>query len=84
MKINFKELEIKDIENNVQKVDASKVVGNLLFNMADDVAEHDLGLKVYHSEGELELSEQEAGIVTKYLGQFKYLLRSAIEERLKS
>lgn len=80
--VNFKELPIKDIEGNYQKTDVRKVVGNLLFNLADDVAEHDLGIKIYHSEDAIPINDQEALIIEKYAENFKYLLKLALKDSL--
>lgn len=84
MEINFKELMMENIEGNELAFDARTLVGNVLFNLADDVAEHDLGIKIYHSEGTIDLNEKEVKIVEKYLSRFKYLLRNSIEKKLKS
>ena len=80
--LNFKELPIKDIEGKNQNTDVRKLIGNALFNLADDVAEHDLGIKIYHSDGAIEINEQEKVILKKYAGQFKYILRVALEDAL--
>ena len=80
--INFMELPIKDIEGNYQKTDVRVVVGNFLFNLADDVAEHDLGIKIYHSDGAITINEKEEAILQKYADSFKYLLRTALKESL--
>lgn len=81
--IRFKQLPIVDIEGNEQPQDWATRIGNTLFNLADDVAEHDLGIKIYH-EGDAgtEIDEKEAAILTKYLPCFKYNLRLAIQKAL--
>ena len=81
-KVNWKELMLTDIEGNEFAFDARKTVGNVLFNMADDVAEHDLGVAIYHSDGEMEMSDEQVKIVRKYLGAWKYVLRQGIERIL--
>ena len=81
--IRFKQLPIVDIEGNEQPQDWATRIGNTLFNLADDVAEHDLGIKIYH-EGDAgtEIDEKEAAILTKYMPFFKYNLRLAIQKAL--
>ena len=81
--IKFKQLPIFDIEGNEHPQDWATRIGNTLFNLADDVAEHDLGIKIYH-EGDAgtEIDEKEAAILTKYLPCFKYNLREAIKKAL--
>lgn len=92
MNIKFHQLPIIDIEGNTQNIDVAQLIGNVLFNQADDVAEHDLGIKIYHepvpdeNTGECpgtDIDDKEANILRKYLPYFKYNLRNAIEQQLK-
>lgn len=92
MNIKFRKLPIVDIEGNTQTIDFAQLIGNVLFNQADDVAEHDLGIKIYHEpmpdEGTGEcpgtdIDDKEVNILRKYLPYFKYNLRNAIEQQLK-
>ena len=91
MNIKFHQLPIIDIEGNTQNIDVAQLVGNVIFNQADDVAEHDLGIKIYHEpvpdeNGECtgtDIDDKEANILKKYLPYFKYNLRNAIDNQLK-
>lgn len=92
MNIKFRQLPITDIEGNTQNIDVAQLIGNVIFNQADDVAEHDLGIKIYHEpEPEKETGEcvgtdiddKEINILKKYLPYFKYNLRAAIDNQLK-
>ena len=91
MNIKFHQLPIIDIEGNTQNIDVAQLIGNVLFNQADDVAEHDLGIKIYHEpvpdeNGECkgtDIDDKEVNILRKYLPYFKYNLRNAIEQQLK-
>ena len=91
MNIKFRQLPIDDIEGNTQNIDVAQLIGNVLFNQADDVAEHDLGIKIYHEpvpdeNGECkgtDIDDKEANILKKYLPYFKYNLRAAIDNQLK-
>ena len=90
MNIKFRQLPIKDIEGNTQSIDVAQLIGNVLFNQADDVAEHDLGIKIYHEpvpdeNGECngtDIDDKEINILKKYLPYFKYNLRAAIDNQL--
>ena len=82
-KIDFEKIPIKDIDGNVLPCDVRKVVGNTLFNMADDVAEWELGVKIYNSVGEVEISEKDVQIIMKFAGFFKYVLRHALTDAMK-
>lgn len=91
MNIKFRQLPIADIEGNTQNIDVAQLIGNVLFNQADDVAEHDLGIKIYHEpvpdeNGECagtDIDDKEINILKKYLPYFKYNLRAAIDNQLK-
>ena len=92
MNIKFRKLPINDIEGNTQTIDFAQLIGNVLFNQANDVAEHDLGIKIYHepvpdeNTGECQgtdIDDKEVNILRKYLPYFKYNLRNAIEQQLK-
>ena len=84
MNIKFHQLPIIDIEGNTQNIDVAQLIGNVLFNQADDVAEHDLGIKIYHEpvpdeNGECkgtDIDDKEANILKKYLPYFKYNLET--------
>ena len=86
MNVKFTNLTIIDIEGNEQSGDFAKVIGNLIFNQADDVAEHDLGRKIYHEKPDegTDLTEEEVKSIRKYLPMFKYFLRSSIERALNA
>lgn len=80
--INFTAIPVQDIEGNAHEQNVAKVIGNLIFNMADDVAEHDLGIKIYHSEGAIDIDENEEKILRKYLLSLKYNLKTSITNLL--
>ena len=91
MNIKFRKLPITDIEGNTQNIDVAQLIGNVLFNQADDVAEQDLGIKIYHEpvpdeNGECtgtDIDDKEVNILRKYLPYFKYNLRAAIDNAMK-
>jgi len=80
MRINFKELPIRDIEGRLIPTDVAKTVGNVLFNLSEDVAEWQLGVDIYHSNGEMDLTDDEVAILRKFSNRFLYVLRSSILE----
>lgn len=81
-KIDFTSVAIKDIEGNSIEQNVAPAIGNLLFNMADDVAEHDFGIKIYHSDGAIDIDDKESAILKKFLPALKYNLRKALEDML--
>lgn len=80
--INFKAIEVEDIEGNKQRVDIAKALGNQLYMQGMNVEECDLGRAIYYSEGEMELNDEQAKSVLRITASYPYLSRHAIEKRL--
>lgn len=81
-KINFKEIEIEDIEKNIQKVDISKPLGNQLYLQGRDIEECDLGRDIYYSDGEMELTDKQAQMVLNAVQGYPFVTRRAIAKLL--
>lgn len=82
-KINFKEIAVKDINGNEQKVDVSQLLGNQLYMEGQNIEECELGKKIYFAEGEVELGEADANIVKAFTRRYSYIIRTAIDDMLK-
>ena len=91
MNIKFATLPIIDIEGKEFLIETlppfkplNQIVGNTLFNIAEDVATHDLGIKIYH-EGDAgtELDDKEVALLRNLLVYFKYNIQLSIETALK-
>ena len=82
MKVNFKEIVIKDIEGNDVKADFSKQIGNQLYMQGINIEECELGKKIYF-DGEVELTEKDAEVVKRLTAGYSLVARSAIESALK-
>lgn len=59
MKINFKEVELFDIEGNVSKADVSQAIGNYIHQNTADIGTMELAKRIY-MDGEVELSKEQA------------------------
>lgn len=82
-KINFKEIVVKDIEGKEQKIDMRYELGNLLYIQGKNIIEHELGHKIYHTVGDLEMSEEETAVVKEYAQRYPYLYQKAIADAIK-
>lgn len=78
-KINFTALEVEDIEGNKQKVDIAKALGNQLYMQGQHIEECELGRAIYHSTGEMELTEEQAKSVLRVVECYPYISRNAIQ-----
>ena len=75
MKIDFRAVQIKDIEGNTQTVDLSKELGNMMYLNAQDIAVADLGHDIYH-KGEVELTKEQVAQVRTFIDKgFKAIVK---------
>ena len=82
MKVNFKEIVIKDIEGNDVKADFSKQIGNQLYMQGINIEDCELGKKIYF-DGEVELTDNDAEVVKRITAGYSLVARTAIESALK-
>ena len=71
IKINFEDIGIyTDIERKTMvRLDMKKKIANDLYNHGQGIAFHALALKIYNSQGEIELSEEEYNLLMDYVRQ---------------
>ena len=82
MKIDFRKIEVKDLAGNVDKIDVSKVFGNVVFNNTPDIAEYELSIRIYH-DGEVDISEDMAKSLVKYAEAFdRVIIRESVKSAL--
>lgn len=77
---DFGAIIIKDIEGNDDTINVRRDLGNALYYQSTDVAGSELGQKIYHSDGEIELSAEEKELVTAIVPKIypSYVARQAI------
>lgn len=70
--INFKQFNVyTDItQENVQAVDVSCVIADQIYKNVTGIAAHDLAFRIYRSENEVTLSEEELELIRKIAQQF--------------
>lgn len=73
----FTELEITTIEGGVEKYDASKELGNLLYLRGRDVEICELGKKIYYGE-DVALTEAQKTQIAELTAHYPYIFRKAI------
>lgn len=82
-KFNFTAIPVKDIEGKEMSVNIAKALGNQLYMQGQNVDECELGKKIYYSEGEMELTDEEARTVLRVTAGYPWISRSVIEKRLR-
>ena len=80
-KVDFRKIGVKNIDGNVDTVDVSKQIGNLMYMQGQNIEECELGRAIYH-DGEVELDDKQLGMVRRFIQPWAFVIRSAIEETL--
>lgn len=68
MKIDFREIQVRDIEGNNSTIDISKILGNVIYQKTTDLGELELAQNIYKN-GEIEVSKEQAERIRKYVGE---------------
>lgn len=85
MKIDFRKITVTDIEGNEKTFDVSKELGNTIYKNTPDLGELDFAQEIY-KQGEIEVDEEKAGIIRKYMesGQFLAFIKKSVYDKLDS
>ena len=81
-KINLKKITVVNIKGEEEITDIQEKLGSQLF-FGREMEEYELGKKIYHAQGDVELNEKEEDLVRKAIEGYSYVLRVAIKEALK-
>jgi hypothetical protein len=81
-KIDFSKVEYENIDGKKAVVDVRIGIGNQIYFNAQDIAVRDLGRKIYKSEGEIELTDEEAQVVINVANSMPIVYREPIVEKL--
>ena len=75
--VNFKEINVKNVEGEIEVVDVSKQIGNLLYTQGKDVAVCEAGQKIYHGE-ETDLTDEAKELVRSFAENVPFIFKQAI------
>ena len=82
MKIDFRNIQVKDIEGTIIPFDFSKALGNTIYQKTADLGELELAQQIYKN-GEVELSPEQAGRIKEYVKtNFVAVVQIAVNEAL--
>lgn len=82
MKIDFRKIQVKDIEGNNSTVDVSKTFSNVIYQNTGDIGELELAREMYKN-GIVELSPEQANSLKRYTPAFeKAITQVAVNEAL--
>lgn len=70
-KINFKQFKLfTDItQERTRTVDVSRDFADILYQQGSGIVTHDLALRIYRSEGEMELTDEEVSLIQRFAQQ---------------
>ena len=96
-KVDLTQVRFLDIEGRETVIDIAKQIGNIMYMQGQDIVEHELGSKVYHSADKLkgwngnephpdcsfEVNEEEEKALNKYIAQqYSYVVQKAVKDAL--
>lgn len=82
-KVDFRKIEVENIEGGVDIADVSKELGNQMYMRGSDIEECEMGREIW-KKGEVELNEKQIALVRKHIAGWFYILRSAVEKKIKT
>lgn len=83
MKIDFRNIQVKDIEGNNSTVDIAKMLGNTIYQKTADLGELELAQNIYKN-GEVELSPEQAERIKEYVKtNFVAVVQIAVNEAMQ-
>lgn len=83
MKVDFRKVELKDIEGNIENYDLSKELGNAIYKKTADLGELDLAQRIY-KQGEVEIDDTEKEVIKRYVKEnFLAFVQLSVNEMLE-
>ena len=81
-RVDFRKISVKNIEGVEEFVDFSKLIGNKLYMQGRNIEECELGSKLWH-EGEVEIDEKKAQIISTFIQDFPYIAVKGIKDAMQ-
>lgn len=82
MKIDFRKIQVKDIEGNNSTVDIAKMLGNAIYQKTADLGELELAQQIYKN-GKVDLLPEQAERIKEYVKtNFVAVVQIAVNEAL--
>lgn len=86
MKANFRKISVEVAFDEFKELDIAKQLGNFIHANTPDIGLDDVAREIYHSEGDVEISEQHASdivtMVTSSQCMFVAAVKKAIAKQL--
>lgn len=84
-KVNFNSIDVENIDGSIAKLNIRKDFANALYSQGKTLDVVELARKIWHSENEVELTDEEVKIVEENIKQFypSYIIQNAIINAIK-
>lgn len=84
--VNFKKFKLfKDIsQTDSVTMDVSRDFSDLMYKNMNGIAAHDLALRIYRSTGEMEISQEEAGLLMEFAKQTTPIFYDSLQANIKA
>lgn len=82
MYVNFTKVVFENVKGDKQEANFAEELGNQLYMTGRHITECELGKRIFHAKGEMELSEKEIEIVKNAVAGWSYIARTAIESAM--
>lgn len=79
MIVDFRKIQVENIEGKLQDLDLSKQLGNAIYNQTKDLGEVEMARSMYN-EGEVDLKKEQIEAIKGYLKEYPIIMRNAIEK----
>ena len=85
IKVDFSKIELEMIDGSKTTVDlqhGENGLANQIYMQAREIKWKELGLKLYHAEGEVELKDEEVGYIKNHVQAWSCVAREGVERAL--
>ena len=68
-KVDFRKIEVENVDGTIEVIDVSKVLGNIVWKQAQDLETNTLGREIW-GKGEVELTKENIRFIEGVIPQF--------------
>jgi len=82
MKIDLTKVHVTDVEGKDVVINLAQHLGNAMYMQGVSLPECELGRELYHSQGEIEVTAEQAEIIRRFALPLPYVTRTAVQKLL--
>lgn len=82
MKANFRKINVEVAFDEFKELDIAKELGNYIHANTPDIGLDDVAREIYHSEGEVEISNEHASAIIDLVSYGKCLFLAAVKKAI--